>query len=91
MNLDSAIALLSQYGLWAIFLIIMLEYACFPISSELVLPVSGLVAFRLGHRITLVILISVCLLYTSETDPQAILAFQVHNVSIFRLSKLDCI
>lgn len=59
MNLDSAIALLSQYGLWAIFLIIMLEYACFPISSELVLPVSGLVAFRLGHRITLVILISV--------------------------------
>lgn len=59
MNLDGAIGLLSQYGLWAIFLIIMLEYACFPISSELVLPVSGLVAFRLGHKITAVILISV--------------------------------
>jgi membrane protein DedA with SNARE-associated domain len=36
--------LISQYGLIAMFLIIMLEYACFPVSSEIVLPFSGAVA-----------------------------------------------
>lgn len=33
-----------KYGLIAIFLIITIEYACFPISSEIVLPFSGAVA-----------------------------------------------
>ncbi|NLK99818.1 MAG: DedA family protein [Clostridiales bacterium] len=33
-----------DYGLLAMFLIIMLEYACFPVSSEIVLPLSGAVA-----------------------------------------------
>ncbi len=36
--------LISQYGLLAMFLIILLEYACFPVSSEIVLPFSGAVA-----------------------------------------------
>lgn len=36
--------LISQYGLIAMFLIIMLEYACFPVSSEIVLPFFGAVA-----------------------------------------------
>ncbi len=35
---------ISQYGVAAMFLIIMLEYACFPVSSEIVLPFSGAVA-----------------------------------------------
>ena len=35
---------ISQYGLVAIFLVILLEYACFPVSSEIVLPFSGAVA-----------------------------------------------
>ena len=35
--------LIFQYGLIAMF-IIMLEYACFPVSSEIVLPFSGAVA-----------------------------------------------
>lgn len=51
--------LLTQYGMFAIFLIIMMEYACFPISSEIVLPVSGMVAAQLGHKVTWVIFISV--------------------------------
>lgn len=34
----------SQYGLPAIFFCILLEYACFPVSSEIVLPLSGLLA-----------------------------------------------
>lgn len=36
--------LIYEYGLIAMFLIIMLEYACFPVSSEIVLPFSGAVA-----------------------------------------------
>lgn len=36
--------LIKEYGLIAMFLIIMLEYACFPVSSEIVLPFSGAVA-----------------------------------------------
>lgn len=42
--MNSLIQLISQYGLIAMFLIIMLEYACFPVSSEIVLPFSGAVA-----------------------------------------------
>ena len=36
--------LINEYGLVAMFIIIMLEYACFPVSSEIVLPLSGAVA-----------------------------------------------
>ena len=36
--------IIQQYGLWAVFLVIMLEYACFPLPSELVLPLSGAIA-----------------------------------------------
>lgn len=36
--------LISEYGLTAMFIIILLEYACFPVSSEIVLPFSGAVA-----------------------------------------------
>ena len=36
--------LMYEYGIIAIFMIILLEYACFPVSSEIVLPFSGAVA-----------------------------------------------
>lgn len=36
--------LIFEYGLFAMFIIILLEYACFPVSSEIVLPFSGAVA-----------------------------------------------
>ncbi|HHU73395.1 MAG TPA: DedA family protein [Clostridiales bacterium] len=36
--------LIAEYGLIAMFIIILLEYACFPVSSEIVLPFSGAVA-----------------------------------------------
>jgi len=36
--------LIFKYGLLAMFFIILIEYACFPISSEIVLPFSGAVA-----------------------------------------------
>lgn len=42
--MDFLIRFMNDYGLAAVFLIIMLEYACFPVSSEIVLPFSGAVA-----------------------------------------------
>ena len=42
--MDALIKFISDNGLIAMFIIIMLEYACFPVSSEIVLPFSGAVA-----------------------------------------------
>ncbi len=42
--MDFVTDLIREYGLIAMFFIILLEYACFPVSSELVLPFSGAVA-----------------------------------------------
>ena len=36
--------LIYEYGLIAMFFLILIEYACFPVSSEIVLPFSGAVA-----------------------------------------------
>lgn len=47
--------LISEYGLIAMFIIILLEYACFPVSSEIVLPFSGAIA-SINHIPFLVIL-----------------------------------
>lgn len=47
--------LIREYGLLAMFTIILLEYACFPVSSEIVLPFSGAVA-SLNHTSFLFIL-----------------------------------
>lgn len=53
--MNFVINLINDYGLAAMFLIIMLEYACFPVSSEIVLPFSGAVA-SINHTSFLVIL-----------------------------------
>lgn len=42
--MDTITGLVYEYGLWAMFFIIFIEYACFPVSSEIVLPFSGAVA-----------------------------------------------
>lgn len=47
--------LIYEYGLIAMFIIILLEYACFPVSSEIVLPFSGAVA-SINHTNFFVIL-----------------------------------
>ena len=49
---------LLNYGLPAMFLLILLEYACFPVSSEIVLPLAGLVAAGQGLSFPLLILFS---------------------------------
>lgn len=47
--------LLEQYGLFGLCLLILLEYACFPISSEIVLPFCG--AFAKSYGISFFLLI----------------------------------
>lgn len=44
--MEMILSFLESYGLIACFIIITLEYACFPISSEIVLPLAGIVCQR---------------------------------------------
>lgn len=48
-------SLLKKYGLFGLCLMILLEYACFPISSEIVLPFCG--AFAKSYEISFFLLI----------------------------------
>lgn len=47
--------LLQNYGMMAIFLLILLEYACFPVSSEIILPLAGAIAA--GQRLSFPLLV----------------------------------
>ncbi|MDO5294583.1 MAG: DedA family protein [bacterium] len=51
--------LIYEYGLIAMFFLILLEYACFPVSSEIVLPFSGAVASIQHVSFLVIILVSV--------------------------------
>ena len=53
--MDQILLWIQNYGTSAIFVLIALEYACFPISSELVLPFAG--AFGAGQDMPLFLLI----------------------------------
>lgn len=57
--MDYIIGLIYQYGLTAMFLLILLEYACFPVSSEIVLPLSGAIASLQGINLMLILPLSV--------------------------------
>lgn len=50
--------LLQNYGMPAIFLLILMEYACFPVSSEIVLPLAGALAAGQGLSFPTLILFS---------------------------------
>ena len=56
---DYLVNLVQQYGLIAIFLIVMLEYACLPLPSEVVLPLSGAVAAQGEFSFLTVLTVSV--------------------------------
>lgn len=50
-----------DYGIWSIFLIIMLEYACFPLPSEVLLPFVGVItATSPNITFQMVLTVSVC-------------------------------
>lgn len=50
--------LITEYGLPALFLLIFLEYACFPVSSEVVLPLAGLMGALHGMPFFFLVLAS---------------------------------
>lgn len=56
--MDFIVELVDKYGLFIIFMLVMLEYACFPLPSELVLPFSGAVAASAGLSLIFIILLS---------------------------------
>lgn len=51
--------LIFEYGLIAMFFLILIEYACFPVSSEIVLPFSGAVASYQHISFFVIIIVSV--------------------------------
>ena len=57
--MNSFVNLISQYGLAAIFTLILIEYACFPLSSEIVLPFSGAIASITKMPYIIVVAISI--------------------------------
>ncbi|MGI5895850.1 MAG: DedA family protein [Oscillospiraceae bacterium] len=50
---------IQDYGLIAVFVLILLEYACFPLPSEVVLPFSGAVASQSGWSFLSILLFSI--------------------------------
>ncbi len=51
--------LLTKYGLLAMFIVILLEYACFPVSSEIVLPFCGAAASLNNTKFLIILLVSI--------------------------------
>lgn len=56
---QTVIEIIQKYGLIAIFFAVFLEYACFPVPSEIVLPLSGAVAAQGGFTFLSVYLICI--------------------------------
>lgn len=56
--MDILHSLIEEYGLPAMFFLIFLEYACFPVSSEIVLPLAGLAGACHGLSFPSLVLIS---------------------------------
>lgn len=46
--MENIIDFITQYGIFAMIFMVFLEYACFPVSSEIVLPLSGAAAAAAG-------------------------------------------
>lgn len=57
--MSQVLHLVNEYGIAAMFFIILLEYACFPVSSEIVLPLSGAVASHQHTSFFLILPLSV--------------------------------
>lgn len=56
---EQLLMFLGEYGVLSVFVVILLEYACFPVSSEIVLPISGMIAAKIKTPLVLMILLSV--------------------------------
>ncbi len=50
---------INEYGLTALFVIILLEYACFPVSSEIILPFAGAISALQKTEFLIILLLSI--------------------------------
>lgn len=57
--MDFVMQIIQDYGLIAVFVLILLEYACFPLPSEVVLPFSGAIASQSGWSFLSILLFSI--------------------------------
>lgn len=57
--MEGLIEQISNYGIYATLFLILLEYACLPISSEILLPLTGVIINRENESLIFVILLSV--------------------------------
>ena len=57
--MDMVFALVREYGVLVIFAAIMLEYACFPLPSEVLLPLAGVLCARCGISWSVIYLLSI--------------------------------
>ncbi len=55
--MNDILSLINQYGVYIVFIVVLLEYACFPLPSEVVLPISGGIAYELNISPFIMILI----------------------------------
>ncbi|MFA9379593.1 MAG: DedA family protein [Acetanaerobacterium sp.] len=56
--MDAIMNLIRDYGMPAVFVLITLEYACFPLPSEIVLPFAGAVAVGAGVSFPTILLLA---------------------------------
>lgn len=52
-----------KWGIFAVFLLVALEYACFPLPSEIILPFTGYLAIKGGYSLVGVIIFSTIMGY----------------------------
>ena len=57
------LSLFDRYGLFIVFIFVILEYSCFPIPSEVILPFLGYIANVNSYNLTAVIVFSVMMGY----------------------------
>jgi membrane protein DedA with SNARE-associated domain len=57
--MELVIELFEKYGLIAIFLLIFIEYACFPLPSEIILPFAGATAVQINEKFAVILLMSI--------------------------------
>jgi len=75
MDVAWAVGALEQYGLLGVFIVLSLEYACFPMPSEVLLPAAGLVLAAARIPLALGIAISVAAGLTGSAFCYAIGAY----------------
>jgi len=75
MDMAWAVSALEQYGLLGVFIVLSLEYACFPMPSEVLLPASGLILAAARIPLALGVAISVAAGLTGSAFCYAIGAY----------------